>query len=234
MQIAYEEEGIPLPGSASLIGKLRLGQIPEARRYRWFKRHEPLRLIYPRSFVEGVRKLSHEKRYRYNFVGLVFRPDVFPYRKWLLDFARRHFGPDCYFCATSLEGCEGYEPLGVFDHTLENQENGSPRFIPRDHAPESRHRFDEGYFTILAQSRFTLCPRGDSPWSMRFFEAIMCKSIPVVEDPLHSGRNELERRIGYKFYTLGSRSPEEHRYRPEWAEFNYERFLRFQTLLTER
>ena len=63
---------------------------------------------------------------------------------------------------------------------------------------------------------------------MRFFEAILCRSIPIVEDPAHSGRNERERALGYRFYTID----EEPEYRPDWVEENHARFLEAQTLVT--
>jgi hypothetical protein len=41
--------------------------------------------------------------------------------------------------------------------------------------------WDSGYFDLLLNSQFTLCPSGDYVWSYRFIEAAMCGSIPVVE-----------------------------------------------------
>lgn len=40
---------------------------------------------------------------------------------------------------------------------------------------------DVAYYRTMCQSKFTLCPAGDFKWTYRFFEAIMCKSIPIVE-----------------------------------------------------
>jgi len=37
------------------------------------------------------------------------------------------------------------------------------------------------YFEKMCQSKFILCPAGDEPWSFRFYETLMCKSIPIVE-----------------------------------------------------
>ncbi len=48
------------------------------------------------------------------------------------------------------------------------------REIPKDY-------LDIAYYRTMCQSRFTLCPVGDFKWTYRFFEAIMCKSIPIVE-----------------------------------------------------
>ncbi len=113
-----------------------------------------------------------------------------------------------------MNGCDHYEPLGPYDRTLLNSESEEKRFVPKQTSLRDRTYFDPGYFGVMAQSQFTLCPRGDEPWSMRFFEAIMCRSIPIVEDPTHNGRNALEREIGYRFYTVD----EELEYRPDWVE----------------
>jgi hypothetical protein len=46
----------------------------------------------------------------------------------------------------------------------------------------TKYNFDQEYFDNLSATRFGLSPTGDCPWSYRFFEAIMCHSIPVLSD----------------------------------------------------
>lgn len=46
----------------------------------------------------------------------------------------------------------------------------------------TKYMLDFEYYRMLSSARFALCPTGDCPWSYRFFEAIMCKSIPVIGD----------------------------------------------------
>ena len=58
---------------------------------------------------------------------------------------------------------------------------------------------DPAYLRDLCASNFTLAPAGDQTWSLRFFEAIMCQSIPIVADAHHSGHNDAERQLGYHF-----------------------------------
>lgn len=41
--------------------------------------------------------------------------------------------------------------------------------------------WDEDYFELLSDSEFVLCPDGDYAWSYRFFEAVLCGAIPVVQ-----------------------------------------------------
>jgi hypothetical protein len=55
-------------------------------------------------------------------------------------------------------------------------------------------QFDTKYFKNMACSKFTLCPNGDFTWTYRFFEAIIFKSIPIIEDHTHHYN-------GYHYYT---------------------------------
>ncbi len=41
--------------------------------------------------------------------------------------------------------------------------------------------WDDEYFKLMADAEFVLCPNGDYVWTYRFFEAIMCGAIPVIE-----------------------------------------------------
>lgn len=69
--------------------------------------------------------------------------------------------------------------------------------------------FDESYFKEMSKAKFVLCPNGDFIWTYRFFEAVLFKAIPVIEDDctLYSG---------YKFYNKN----DELVYREDWIEYN--------------
>lgn len=60
---------------------------------------------------------------------------------------------------------------------------------------------DNFYYETLLKSQFTLCPSGDFVWTYRFFESIMCNSIPIVQDtcPLYDG---------FKFFTFNTPLPQ--------------------------
>ena len=81
----------------------------------------------------------------------------------------------------------------------------------------------------LARSKFTMAPRGDRPWSQRFFEAIMAGSIPVVQSREHTGRGPRERGLGYKVYMQNDET--KYVYREDWARHNLEVFIRHQSML---
>jgi hypothetical protein len=179
-------------------------------------------LIYPRSYVEGVAGLPREKTHDYCFLGAVFSPDVWSRRRWILDFARRRFTKDSILCISDAPA--GYAPLGEFDRTLDRQMR---RFNPKKTADSQKAYFDADYFGFMCRSRFTLCPAGDQPWSMRFFESILCRSIPILRRPIHAGRNAVERSIPYRHML----ERDVHQYRPELTEANYRLFIERQTLL---
>lgn len=185
------------------------------------ERVSPVRLLYPRSFVEAIAVLPDVKRHDYAFIGGLYRPETHSNRRWILDYARRRFSDRSYFLVTDPPG--DYEPLGRFDRTGIDDDV----VIPKELAPGDRGFFHRHYFEVLRQSEFTLCPAGDLPWSMRFSEAIMCRSIPVVSDLRHTGRNDLERSIGYEVVLADDR----HTYDPRIAASNYELFLEHQTLM---
>jgi hypothetical protein len=198
---AYEEEGRELPAIDE-----RVTQVP---------------LVFPRSYVEAVEAMPSTKVHDYSFMGTLYRPEIFEHRRWVLDFARQRFTERSYLLLSDGEG--EHEALGPFDHTGDT----SKVFIPKEVPFEDRAHFNPAYFEVLRRTELALCPAGDQPWSMRFFEAIMCRSIPVVSDALHTGRHQVERDLGYHYFL----KYEEHRYHDELAEENLQRFLRRQTLM---
>lgn len=130
----------------------------------------------PHAWVERVTQLNHTKLHNFNFVGEMLGVKR---REWVIDFAKSSFGSDDYFRATTPDYLlQGYQPLGTFDHTIE----GATESAWHDNISEAAYQtfFDEGYFQIMASSNFTLTPGGGRPYSMRFYEAILAGSIPVI------------------------------------------------------
>jgi len=187
------------------------------------ERTSPIKLLYPRSYLNKIAALDHQKKHDYCFVGGLYRPETFQHRRWILDFARHKFTERSYFQLT--DGYEQHVPLGKFDNTHPEGDT----FVPKEVPPIDRGFFHEHFFRIMCASQFTLCPAGDAPWSMRFFEAIMCHSIPIVSDFGHAGRNDLERSIGYRVLL----ADDEHIYDETIAKENFQLFLRHQTLLAQ-
>ena len=80
-----------------------------------------------------------------------------------------------------------------------------------------KYTLDQEYYRTLSRSKFTLTPTGDCPWSYRFFEAIMCLSIPVVE----KNSNDIFKKD--YFYYVDTEEP--HIYNEEKARQNYDTFI---------
>lgn len=68
---------------------------------------------------------------------------------------------------------------------------------------------DKKYFKLMSKAKFTLCPNGDFIWTYRFFEAIIFKSIPIIEE-------ECEIYKGYRFY----KKEDIFLYRHDWINYN--------------
>ena len=106
------------------------------------------------------------------------------FRKFVPGFAKKHFTETSYYAESRPAAAEGYAPMGPWDRTADKKL--SERMIPAQHNPGHDAddclvaAYDVDYLRILARSKFTLAPRGDQPWSIRFFEAILCGSIPIV------------------------------------------------------
>ena len=183
--------------------------------------HDPQRALFPKRFYEAVERLDHAKIYDFCFIG-AFRVDskTAARRVWLPDFVKGHFSKDSYLQFTDKVTKANYVPLGPFDRTLERE-----GFVPKEVPVEQRNVFDQHYYQIMCQSRFALCPAGDLRWSMRFYEALMCKAIPILESRWHH-RSIREALRPYRVYT----PRDEFVYRPDWAEHNYRLFLRHHTL----
>jgi len=82
---------------------------------------------------------------------------------------------------------------------------------------DTKYNIDEDYYNILCKSKFTLAPTGDCPWSYRFFEAIMCLSIPILEN----NSNDIYAKDYFHYY-----DNEEHIYNIEKAIANYNKFIK--------
>ena len=177
--------------------------------------------IYPKRFYRRVNSLAAKKSYKYCFIG-AFQVDkkTVKNRKWIINFAANLFGDDSYLQLTDAKTRNSHIPLGKYDHTIIKH-----GMVPKELPLKLRNNFDDNYFAVMANSKFCLCPAGDANWSMRFYEALMCKSIPIVANKDDTYRSQLESKLPYKYYTIN----EEHIYREDWAEENYELFLRYHT-----
>jgi len=187
----------------------------------------------PASWMHKIGLMNHTKDIRYNFVGKCCSKGVDEYRKWVWDLAKSSFNEQDLLIFTDPPS--GYEPLGTFDLSL-TKGGFSPGLNMDDKAWAE---MDDDYFKQLTRSNFTLAPRGNHPFSYRFYEAAVTHSIPVLSayDFDLGPRDWIRMRdvpqmlrcIGYHYYTLDD--PQPFAYRKDWAEENYRLFIKYQTFM---
>ena len=82
---------------------------------------------------------------------------------------------------------------------------------------KKKYEIDKDYYNTISRSKFTLTPTGDCPWSYRFFEAIMCLSIPILEN----NSNDIYMKDYFCFF-----DKDEHIYDKDKAIENYNKFIK--------
>ena len=185
--------------------------------------------LYPERFYKNVIPLfdASDKKYDFCFVGgLNTDLETTKNRKWILRFIMKHFSQQSYLQFTDRGTKINHKKMGPFDYTL--LKNG---FVPKYEKKDNKNLFDQNYFDILSKSKFCLCPAGDKIYSMRFYEALMCGSIPVVKIMDESFRSKAESKLDYKFYCISNmEKTDKFIYKEDWARHNYEIFLNYHTL----
>lgn len=88
-----------------------------------------------------------------------------------------------------------------------------------------KSEFDRDYYQLLCRSEFTLCPSGDFKWTYRFFEAIMARSIPIVDS---EGVDESMSKFKY---FIDTKAPKDYVYDIEIVKHNYRLFIENNTFI---
>jgi hypothetical protein len=158
-------------------------------------------LLWPHSHARALASLTAAvaRDIDFSFIGsLGGDPTTARNRQWVLSFALKYFTNRSYFVDTSVTRGDAvsYVPRGPWDHSASHK-GWRPK--SEEEASCERARCDGAYYSYLARSQLVLAPAGDAPWSQRFFEAAMAGAIPVVSDTAHTGRNAVERALGYHY-----------------------------------
>lgn len=178
--------------------------------------------IYPRRYYKNI-NLNLDKKYNFLFIGgLLTDNETYNNRKWIIPFINKKFNNNSYLQFTDKKTKNNYKIMGNYDYT-----HSRKGFVPKETSINKRDFFDKNYFDNLSQSKFCLCPAGDSIYSMRFYECLMCKCIPIVNNIEETYRSEEESKLNYKYYLSSST---EFVYREDWVEHNYNIFLQYHTL----
>ncbi|SOC78588.1 Exostosin family protein [Salinimicrobium sediminis] len=152
-------------------------------------------LIFPHSIVTYCKSLwKGERTYRFVFTGWMSYK-----RKKELE----HWISEKWGIKQSIHSHKEYLPkiknhfrllLGLPE--IEISYNRELRIIPSGKGRKFPDKaWDEEYYRTLANSKFVLCPSGNSVWTYRFFEAILCGAIPVVEETC-------EAYIGFTYFSF--------------------------------
>jgi hypothetical protein len=153
--------------------------------------------IFSKKYYNDINELNHQKIYDYCFIGSI--DSCYERRKWVIDFAKKNFTNNSIFINTSNNS--NWELLGSFDYS--NMKLGfCPKIQLDNQSKKVQYRIVKDnidYFEKMCQSKFVLCPGGDAPWSFRFYEVLMCKSIPIVESWHHTYRTKEEAKLKYKY-----------------------------------
>jgi hypothetical protein len=153
--------------------------------------------LFSNNYYNEINELDHTKTYDYCFIGSI--DSNYEARKWVIDFAKKYFTDNSIFINT--DNNPDWALLGSFDYSDKNL-GFCPKKMPNNQSKKVQYRVVKeniDYFEKMCKSKFILCPAGDSSWSFRFYEVLMCKSIPIVESWHHTYRTREEADFNYKY-----------------------------------
>jgi len=186
----------------------------------------PTYALFSKGYCNEIDELNHEKKYDYCFIGSIkSAPEK---RKWVIEFAKSHFTSNSVFVNTDKD--PNWISLGSFDNSHLNL-GYCPKNEPNNQSKHVQYRKVKEnvfYFETMCQSKFILCPAGDAPWSFRFYEVLMCKSIPIVETFHHTYRTLEESKINYKYLIYNNLESDKIVY-DDYVKENTELFLQYHT-----
>lgn len=192
----------------------------------FFATCDPQIAIFSKKYYNEICELNHQKKYDYCFIGSI--NSNYKARKWVIDFAKKYFTDNSIFINTDND--PKWEILGSFDYSNKNL-GFCPKVNPSNQSKQTQYRVVKEnieYFEKMCQSKYCLCPAGDSPWSFRFYETLMCKSIPIVESWHHTYRTKEEANINYKYILY--ENIENHLYSDDYVSENTKIFEMYHLL----
>jgi hypothetical protein len=153
--------------------------------------------LFSKKYYNEISKLNYDKIHDYCFIGSInSKPEM---RQWVIEFAKKYFTNKSIFINT--DNNPQWKPLGPFDYSNKNI-GFCPKTKKYNQSKKIQYRVVKNnirYFQKMCRSKYCLCPAGDSSWSFRFYEVLMCKSIPIVEYWHHTYRTREEASIKYKY-----------------------------------
>ena len=153
--------------------------------------------IFSNKYISEINSLNHDKIYDFCFIGSI--KSNYLERLWVIHFAKKYFTSNSIFINT--DHSPNWTSLGNFDYS-HKQFGYCPKEQANNQSKKVQYRVVEEnihYFETMCKSKFVLCPAGDAPWSFRFYEVLMCKSVPLVKSWHHTYRTKEESEIKYKY-----------------------------------
>ena len=184
--------------------------------------------IFSHKYYDELNKLDSDKTYDYCFIGSL--KTCWERRKWVVDFARKFFTSKSIFINTDYDST--WKLLGDYDFS-DRKLGYNPKHRVDSQSRNAQYRVIQEntfYFQTMKQSKYVLCPGGDAPWSFRFYEILMCKSIPIVESWHHTYRTKQEASIPYNYILSNNKLFQEVTntlYNKDMIEMNTELFLKY-------
>lgn len=158
---------------------------------------DPPIALFSKKYYNDFSQLNYDKIYDYCFIGSI--NSCSERRQWVIEFAKKYFTNNSIFINT--DNNPRWQSLGPFDYS--NKGIGfCPKSKPNNQSKSVQYRIvheNIKYFQKMSRSKYCLCPAGDSSWSFRFYEVLMCKSIPIVESWHHTYRTKQEATLNYKY-----------------------------------
>lgn len=186
----------------------------------------------PRSMVEPILQMYRKKTIRYLFTGRFYVEN--PNREWVALFVNKTFSNKSNDYFRALDSWDyskntARDLVGPYDYS-QNQTGG---FSSNDCGGKCLDTVMElSYWDTMKQSQFVLCPGMSGAYSLRFYEAMLTKTIPVINayetDWETRGTTIMMKKIGYG-NKMAKDAP--HSYDEEMADLNLKKFIRYQTWL---
>lgn len=152
-------------------------------------------IIFPKVITNHLKEnWIHNKTIDYSFTGLLTLKRKKVLEQWINNNLNINYNIDI----------DKEYSINIGNLYLSSSKNG--RSFPKK-------SWDAEYYDILSQSKFVICPSGDFIWSYRFFEAILCGAIPIIEEYCDTYE-------GFKFYYMDN-NIKDLNYSKDIIEHNY-------------
>ncbi|MBF9239931.1 exostosin family protein [Hymenobacter sp. BT683] len=185
--------------------------------------HRPL--VFPHAITQYCKSIWNEARpTRYTFTGLITESRKLCLQKFITNNVKTDSFQELDFETPFFKIRKRIFSLFGIDNSIRKEIGDLVICSSTRGRKYPEKSWDEGYYKELAESAFVLCPSGDYVWSYRFFEAILCGAIPIIEENCAAYE-------GFKFFYMHDMLKDTSYSRAD-AEYNYQLCLKRITIPT--